>query len=91
MAMNDAKHDLKDTNILAPALDYVAITPHDSTDFDGFVTRGIYVGGAGDVVAVRYDGTAVTFSSAAAGSILPIRARRVNSTSTTATNLVALY
>jgi hypothetical protein len=91
MAMSDAKHGLKDNNILAPALDYAAITPHDSTDFSGFVTRGIYVGGAGDVVAVRYDNTAVTFSGVPAGTTLPIRARRVNSTSTTATNMVALY
>lgn len=91
MAMYDAKHGLKDNNILAPALDYAAITPHDSTDFVGFVTRGIYVGGAGNVVAVRYDDTPITFSGVPAGTVLPIRARRVNNTSTTATLLVALY
>ena len=91
MAVADTKHNFKDNNILAPALNYVAITPHDTTDFDGFVTRGIYVGGAGDVVVVDHLGNAVTFSSVPAGTILPIRARRVNSTSTTATNMVALY
>ena len=73
----------------SPALEAFAITPHDSTDFEQ-VTRGIYVGGAGNIVAVMSDGTAVTFTGALVGTILPIRARRVNSTNTTATNLVGL-
>lgn len=71
-----------------PADQAVAITPSDSTDFN--VCRGIYVGGAGNVVAV-VNGVAVTFSNAQAGSVIPVRASRVNSTNTTATNLVALY
>jgi hypothetical protein len=54
MAVSDPKHAFKDNNILAPALNYVAITKSDATDFDGFLTRSIYVGGAGDVVAVDY-------------------------------------
>jgi len=74
----------------APALVAFAITPSDETDF-AQVTRGIYVGVGGDVVAVMSDGTAVTFTGAQAGTILPIRAARVNSTSTTATDLVGLY
>lgn len=73
-----------------PSEDYFAITPHDSTNFTQGVVRGIYVGVAGDVVAVTPDGTAVTFVGAVAGSILPIMASRVNSTSTTATNMVGL-
>lgn len=55
------------------------------------VTSALYVGGAGDIVAVRQDGTAVTFKAAIAGTIIPIGVIRVNATSTTATNLVALY
>ena len=74
----------------SPALDAFAITPSDSTDF-AQVTRGVYVGGAGDVAAVMSDGTVVTFVGALAGSVLPIRAKRVNSTNTTATSLVGLY
>lgn len=70
---------------------FVAITPHDTTSFTDGICRAIYVGGAGAVVAVRKDGTAVTFAAAVAGSVLPVRAIRVNATSTTATNLVALY
>lgn len=74
----------------APAEFYVAITPHDSTDLS-VVTRAVYVGGAGNVVAVRKDGTAVTFVGVTAGSVLPIRVSRINSTNTTATNIVGLW
>lgn len=50
----------------------------------------IYVGGAGIVVAVDESGNAVQFT-AVAGEILPIKSIRVNSTTTTATLMVALY
>lgn len=50
----------------------------------------IYVGGAGIVVAVTVDGIAVSFTCVA-GQILLIKAIRVNSTTTTATLMVALY
>jgi hypothetical protein len=72
------------------AVSFFAITPSNSTNFDYYV-RGIYVGGAGDVVAVNALGTAVTFTAVPAGTILPIKAIRVNSTSTTATAMVGLY
>lgn len=65
-----------------------AITPSDTTGFGQ--CRGIYVGVGGDVVAV-VNGAAVTFKNAPSGAILPVQATRVNSTSTTATNLIALY
>lgn len=67
-----------------------AITPSDSTDFT-YVSRGIYVGVSGDIMAVMADGTAVLFKNAVAGSILPLRCSRVNSTGTSATNLVGIY
>jgi hypothetical protein len=67
-----------------------AITPHDSTDIAGGPTKAIYVGGAGAVVAVM-NGAAVTFAAVPVGTVLRIKATRVNATSTTATNLVALY
>lgn len=53
--------------------------------------RGVYVGGAGDLI-VRLKGrdADVTFVGVPAGSILPIGVTIVRSTST-ATNLVALY
>ena len=67
----------------------VAVTPHDSTDL-AKVTRGLYVGVSGDVVAI-IGGVAITFTAMAAGIIHPIAVTRVNATSTTATNLVAIY
>lgn len=65
-----------------------AITPHDTTHLP-FVTKRIYVGGAGDVRVTMQDGTAVTFTGVLAGTILPVRAFKVL-TATTATNLVGL-
>ncbi len=72
----------------SPAYEGFAVTPHDSTNFSK-TTRGLYVGGTGNVVAIM-DGTAITFVGVQGGSILPIRCTRVNSTSTTATSIVGL-
>lgn len=67
-----------------------AITKSDTVNFTRGLCDAIYVGGAGIVVAVQEDGTAVNFT-AVAGEILPIAAKRVNSTTTTATLMVALF
>lgn len=69
----------------------VAVTPSDSTDIAAGQTWGLYVGGTGDLVAVYQNGVTSTFTAVPAGAILPIRVKRVNSTSTTATGIVALY
>lgn len=70
--------------------DFVPITPSDSANFaEGFCTA-LYVGGAGDVFVVRWDDVVVQFTCSA-GTLLNIMAKRVNSTSTTATNIVAYY
>ena len=53
--------------------------------------RAIWVGGAGALTAVMSNGDVVLFSGIAAGTLLPIRATRVNATGTTATLLTALY
>lgn len=65
------------------------IAPSDSVDI-GFTTFGIYVGGAGNVAVVWPDGSVSLFSGVAAGTLLPIQARRINLTNTTATLMVAL-
>ena len=72
-----------------PSSGLVAITPSDSTDI-GVRIRAIWVGGAGNVAVVCHDGSTQTLVGAQAGSIIPILARRVNSTNTTATNLVGM-
>ena len=72
-----------------PSGDFFAITPSDSTD-EARAFRAIYVGGAGDIVAINDQDQPITFAGALAGSIIPIKSKRVNSTSTTASSLVAL-
>jgi hypothetical protein len=69
-----------------------AITPHDTNASIVGSPTAIYVGVAGNI-ALRLvgDSADVTFVGAAAGSILPLEASHIRSTSTTATNLVALY
>lgn len=69
---------------------YELVTPSDTTSFTSPV-RGLFVGGAGDVAVVGLDGTSVTFTGVVAGSILPVICTRVNSTNTTANNIIALY
>lgn len=71
---------------------YSAITTGDTSASNfSSLARAIYVGVAGDVVCVRDDGTAVTFKNAQSGSWIPVKSIRINSTNTTATNLVALF
>jgi len=66
------------------------ITKSDTVNFTRGICDAIYVGGAGIVVAIQQDGTARSFT-AVAGEILPIAAIRVNSATTSATLMVALY
>jgi hypothetical protein len=63
-------------------------------------TRGLYIGGAGDVCVVDSGGNEVTFKSVPAGTTLPIRVDKVlasrttgssPSDVTTATGIIGLY
>jgi len=74
----------------SPALNAEAVTPSDSVSLTND-SRGLFVGGAGNISVLMSGGTSVTFTGVVAGSILPIRVNRVNATSTTATDIVALY
>jgi hypothetical protein len=69
---------------------YVALTPSDTVDL-AELTDAIWIGGAGNVVAVQQNNQAVTLTGLPAGAWVPVKARRVNATNTTATALVALY
>lgn len=72
-----------------PAEHAEAVTPSDGTDLT-IVSRGLYVGGSGNVAVVMASGAAVTFTGVIAGSLLPIRVSRVKSTGTTATTILSL-
>jgi len=75
---------------IASAYRAVAVTKSDATILP--TTRGLYIGGAGDVAVIMAgDTAAVTFAGALAGSVLTLQVTKVMSTNTTATNIVALY
>lgn len=67
-----------------------AITKSDTVNFPDGLCEAIQVGGAGVVAAVFQDDSVVNIT-AAAGDIIPIKIKRVNSTNTTATVMTALY
>jgi hypothetical protein len=69
---------------------HFAITASDSTDFT-YLTRAIYVGTSGHVAVVTDDGTVVTYKNVPSGGRIDVVAKRVNSTNTTATDLVGMY
>lgn len=71
------------------ARDAVAVVVSDSTVIP--VTRALYVGTGGTlVVRMAYTGNDATFTNVAQG-IFPVQVDMVYSTSTTATDIVALY
>jgi hypothetical protein len=74
----------------APSAQAAVVTPDNDNDLT-YVTRGLFVGGAGNIAVVMLGGQAVTFTGVVAGSVLPIRVTRVKFTGTTATNINALW
>lgn len=87
-AINDFA--LHQSNWVAPFSDGFAITPHDTNELAN-VTRAIYVGGAGNIALTTVNGDSITLAGLALGDWVPIRAKIVLSTGTTATNLVGLF
>lgn len=75
-------------NATMPGLDGFAVTPSDSVNFN-IAARSLYIGVTGDVVLITPAGTVLTFKSVAVG-ILPIMCIRINSTNTTATNIIGI-
>lgn len=73
----------------------VAITPSDTANFalvDGRVLcDAIYVGSGGDIVIVTQNDTTYKLVAAISGTIIPVMAKRVNLSATSADDLVALY
>lgn len=73
-----------------PALGGEAVTPSDSAELTQ-VGRALYVGAAGNVAVTTQDGSALTFVGVPAGSTLPVRAKKVLATGTTATSILNLW
>lgn len=79
-------------NANAPSSVYAAVTPSDTAGSGDltYVSRAIYVGTGGNLVAITIADAEVTFTAVPDGTILPIRAKRIKATGTTATNIVSL-
>lgn len=73
----------------SPASHGFAITPSDASELVE-VTRALYVGQTGALVVTLLSGADITLLGVAAGTILPLRLRKVLSTGTTAGALVGL-
>ena len=65
-----------------------AVTPDDNTTL---VAEALYVGGTGDVAVVTAEDETVVFQSLPAGSYIWVACKKVKSTSTDATEIVALW
>ncbi len=72
----------------SPGENAAEVTASDSTTL---YSRGLYVGGSGDVVVTMYgNGAEVTFVGVPSGSVLPIKVSKVMA-ATTATDIVAIW
>ena len=67
-----------------------AVTPSDSEDLPGGVTRALMVGEDGDVSVIYANGLEDTIYLLS-GVVHPIQVARIKSTGTTATNIKAAY
>jgi hypothetical protein len=77
-------------DLLAPASDGAAVSLSDTVDLP-VASKRLWVGGAGNVTLITVKGTALTYTAVPAGTYLLVRASRVKSTGTSASNIVAEY
>jgi hypothetical protein len=77
-------------SVSSPARNCIAVVPSDAVELT-VVTKALYVGTGGNVVVRSLDGVIdITFANVPTGTILPIRARAVRATGTTASQIVGL-
>lgn len=86
----DARQGVDWDAAYAPAQGATLLTPSDSADL-AIPSRGLYVGGTGNVKVTMRGGDTLLFTGLAAGVIHPISVVRVWSTTTTATSIIAVY
>lgn len=78
----------RSTSLDSPARRAEAVTPHDSNDL-ATSSRALYVGTEGNISIVTVGGDTVTLTGVS--GFVPVCVQRVNSTGTTASNIVALW
>lgn len=86
------------TNNNDPAFQDVAVVPNDTEDAAHSLLigltppRALWIGVGGDVKLRALNSAAdATYKNVPSGSVLPVRAKWVLATGTTATNIVAMY
>ena len=78
------------SDVLGPARNAAAVVPSDSADLPN-ASKRLWVGTGGAVALVTVGGDTVTYTAVPNGTYLQVRAARVKSTGTTASNIVAEY
>jgi len=73
----------------APAIDHWDLTLDDLVN-ETQSFRAIYVGAGGDITIVSATGNVVKYLAVPQGTVLPVEGVRVNSTGTSASNLIGL-
>jgi hypothetical protein len=82
---------MRNDDLTNPAVSAFAITPSDTNNLP-HLTRGIYVGGSGDLkVSMAGGGGTIVFVGLAAGMVHPLRVEKVFQTDTDATNIIGVY
>lgn len=78
------------SDLSSPATGGQDITPSDGTDLTIF-SRALWVGGAGSLRVITVEDDTINLVGIPAGTLMPIRVKRVLATGTTATAIVALW
>lgn len=87
--MQDDFADLA-TTLISPASRGAEVAPSDGKDLD-HVTRAIWVGQGGNLTLTLASGANVNLKNVQGGSLLPLRAKAVRATGTSASGIVALW
>lgn len=87
-----AKDEFKNISagVTFPISNGASVTPNDSDELE-YVTRAIWIGGAGNLSVVTANGDTIVLKGVVAGSLIPIRVVKVLASETTASDIVALW
>jgi hypothetical protein len=72
-----------------PAKSLRAVTPHDTNELE-YVSKALFIGNGGTLSLIAQEDTSAVSLTVGAGQIVPVRAKIVRATGTTATGIVAL-
>lgn len=87
--MADTYQDISGGGRGEPATHVFTISPDDVSDLP-YLPRAIWVGVGGSITLMSVGGTIGVITGIVAGTIVPVRARKVYATGTSAAGLVAL-